>query len=162
MSAKIIEYLCKIETNRKRNNPIIKKMWYKIGKFLLEGGEIKWSSRSKQAAKRTYIYYKYKNNKDFTTGITPRDLGGMNKEKFNRLMGRDGLERGTLWEARVSNGKYRSKSHEKHVINKHVTPVTEGSQSVDLQEVDQGNHCENVDLTIMSNGNSDIGNTRDR
>lgn len=86
----------KIKKNTKKFNPETIALWYKVGKHLVNGRKLKYYKEGKVAARRTYLYYnKYGKTWD---GPTPRKLGKMNKEEFNRLMGRDELKGGTLWE----------------------------------------------------------------
>ena len=56
-----------------------KQQWYRIGKVIVEGHEVKLHKESKLAAKRTYIYYYGKGN---WIGPSPRQLGKMNQAQF--------------------------------------------------------------------------------
>src|ERR1043165_5710701 len=56
-----------------------KQQWYRIGKVVREGHEVKLHKESKLAAKRTYIYY---HNKGNWIGPSPRQLGKMNQAQF--------------------------------------------------------------------------------
>ena len=46
-----------ISQNVKKNNPIAKQKWYRMGEYLLAGKKVKWHPTSKVAARRTYLYY---------------------------------------------------------------------------------------------------------
>src|ERR1043166_4161622 len=56
-----------------------KQQWYRIGKVVQEGYEVKLHKESKLAAKRIYIYYSGKGN---WIGPSPRQLGKMNQAQF--------------------------------------------------------------------------------
>src|ERR1044072_9894731 len=56
-----------------------KQQWYRIGKVVCEGHEVKLHKESKLAAKRTYIYYYGKGN---WIGPSPRQLGKINHAQF--------------------------------------------------------------------------------
>ena len=51
------QLLNKIKNNQKKNNPEMKKVWYKVGKALLNGNKLKLNNESKVGARRVYRYY---------------------------------------------------------------------------------------------------------
>ena len=77
---KVAEAFQKVKKNTKKNNTKIKKQWYIIGKYLLEGNKVKLHAESKVGARRTYLYYNY--NKGDWNGLTPRQFSKMRKEEF--------------------------------------------------------------------------------
>ena len=77
---KVAEAFQKVKKNTKKNNTEIKKQWYIIGKYLLEGNKVKLHAESKVGARRTYLYYNY--NKGDWNGLTTRQFGKMRKEEF--------------------------------------------------------------------------------
>jgi hypothetical protein len=62
-----------------------KRKWYKIGKALLQGNDLKLHKESKVAARRTYIYYSQ--DKGNWNGLSARQLSKMNKVEFERKLG---------------------------------------------------------------------------
>src|SRR5262245_11014513 len=75
-----------ISNNVKKKDNEIKKKWYKAGKYILQGNKVKKHNEWKLSAKRTYKYYKIK--KGEWEGPSPRELGKMRKQKFERLLKR--------------------------------------------------------------------------
>ena len=51
------ERLERIKKNQKKNNPEVKKDWYKVGKALLRKEKIKLHTESKVTVRRVYRYY---------------------------------------------------------------------------------------------------------
>ena len=56
---KVIEAFQAVRENTKKGDEKIKKQWYIIEKYLLEGNKAKFHSESKVGARRTYLYYNY-------------------------------------------------------------------------------------------------------
>ena len=77
---KLVEAFQKVRKNTKKNDQEIKKQWYIIRKYLLEGNKVKLHSESKVGARRTYLYYNY--NKGDWNGPTSRQFSKMRKEEF--------------------------------------------------------------------------------
>ena len=95
----IREALERINKNRKKSGEDNKIDFFILGEYLTLKGKLpkKWHNESKLSAKRTYQYYKI--NEGNWIGPSPRQLGKMNKEKFESVLkGREQLFGKTLLE----------------------------------------------------------------
>ena len=81
---KVNEAFQKVKGNTRKKDKEIKKQWYIIGKYLLEGNKVKLHSESKVGARRTYLYYNY--NKGDWNGPSSRQFSKMRKEEFERRL----------------------------------------------------------------------------
>ena len=101
MNSKITELLKLIKDNTKKNCPINKRRWYKVGKYLANGGKIpKYNKENSKSARRTYYYYR--EGKGDWEGPSPRMLGKMVQKQFREVLkGREQAKREILLETEI-------------------------------------------------------------
>ena len=78
-----------------------KRNWYKIGKIITQGHQVKLCQQSRVTARQIYTYYKI--NKGNWEELSPNQLLKMKKKKFEDVFkGRIQNERETLWNISLS------------------------------------------------------------
>src|SRR5262245_40688557 len=76
--------LTELHFNNKKNDPGMKKKWYRIGKKLLNKEKIPLCAETKVGARRTYRLYSI--NKGDWDGPSTRQLSKMGRLRFNQLL----------------------------------------------------------------------------